>query len=151
MLNNVSGIESDSFRKVETRLFPTPLSEFKDSAKRLLSKAITGYPGIERRFCYDSGTVLIVDQAERINSDQMFQLLFHICDNGGKLLLVEGSKNSQVHSRETYFDCIASHIDSLEHRFSLQYYSSFAKDFVVELQQAQQSLEYNHNPISLDL
>ena len=130
MLKNVCGIRSYPYNEVEKRVFSEPMSQFKDSAKRLLSQFLKGYPGKERTIRIDPDTVLIVDHAERMNSNQMFNILFHAAANGGKLLLVEGDERTMMQARETYFHWISSHIDALDFKFSESHYRSFTRDIL---------------------
>jgi len=148
MLKKHSGIESYPFDKLESMLFPTPSSQFKESVKQLISQTVAHSPQEMEATRLDQNTVLICHQADQLNRFQIVSLFTAIRRGGGKLFLVEGNRKGM--ETDLLFDQILTHLNALDSKYSVRHYMSFAQKFIRDLQQPH-GPKYEWNMPSLEL
>jgi len=98
-LEDATGIDSMTLRKLELKMNPTPLYQLKHHARQFKRAA-------QRRRTYSidgmkitKDTILVVHEAEKLSAKQMNNLTEAVSKHGGKLVLVQGnSRHRYMHS-----------------------------------------------------
>ena len=143
VLQNIDRIQTYPFDKLHDMLISRPISHLKESAKQLFTNTLEGSQRPMDIPRMDEETVLIVDHAERLTSQQIDFLWTNSLSNQNKLLLMEGPRKWSD-ERSTHFDDICRYLDSMNSKHSLPFYESFALDFIQELQSPSRT-KYEHH------
>jgi len=132
MFQSIDGIETYPVNKLHDMLVSRPISYLKEAAKQVFDNALERSQRPMDIPRMDEDTVLIVNHAERLTAQQMDFLWTNSLSNQSKLLLIEGPRKWS-HERNTHFDDICQHLDSIHSKHSFPFYRSFALDFIQEL------------------